>query len=100
HAHADGEHGLQLALLTQQRINAEAADTGHAVAHGTDAWKYEAVGGLQHGRIGSDRNLYFTAGAAPDELERLGHGVQIPHAIVDDGNVAHVSRSACPSWKA
>src|SRR5690606_16443245 len=84
HADADAEERAVDADLAHQLVETQAADLGHAVADRADAGKHHAVGFTDDLRIAGHQHL-----AGTDVLQRLGHRVQIAHAVIDDGDGLH-----------
>jgi hypothetical protein len=85
--HSDTDRQHRLVLLTQRRVEefvtVQAADLRHAVADGAHAGKYDPVRGAQP--LGVAGHL-DTAGA--HVRQGTGHGVQVAHAVIDDGDAA------------
>ena len=84
HAHADTEKRAVLADFTHQFVEAQAGDLGHAVADRADTGKHHAVGLTDHLGVAGHQ---YTTGA--HLLQRLGHRVQVAHAVIDDGYRLH-----------
>ncbi len=98
HADADAEKGAILADFANQFVEAQPADLGHAVANRADAGKHHAVGLTDDLRIAGDQHA-----ASADVFQRLGHRVQIAHAVVDDGDGLHYRHplvdGICPAMR-
>ena len=95
HADADAEERPALVMhrLFQRRDHAvHAVEAAPAIGEGADARQHDAIGGGHHRRVvGHDDRLIVPA-VARGPFERLGGGVQIARAVIDDGD-AHRPRS-------
>jgi len=72
-------------LFTQDFIDAETPYFAHAITHRTHARKYQVISNLQNRRISSDANFDATT----HMFQSFRNGMQVTHAIVDDGDVFH-----------
>ncbi len=86
HAHADPEKRTVLTNFTHQGIEAQPTNLRHTVTDRADTGKHDAVSFTDD--VGIAGNQHATGA---DVLQRLGHRVQIAHAIVDNGNGLHYS---------
>ena len=92
HADADAEERPSLVMdrLFQRRDHAvHAVEAAPAIGEGADARQHDAIRGGHHRRVvGHDDRLIVPA-VAGGPFERLGGGVQIARAVIDDGD-AHL----------
>src|SRR5262245_2992563 len=71
--------------MRQEFVALEPANLRHAVANGAHAGKYYAIGLANQVGVMGDHHVVRTY-----VLQRAGHGMQVAHAVIDDGHsVAH-----------
>ena len=82
-------HGI-LQRLAHARHGVEAA---FAIGEGADARQHDTVGALHILGLARDGNVRIGIAFARRTLERLGRGMQIARAVVDDDDALHCPRA-------
>src|SRR5690606_27630082 len=88
HADADAQQGFFLGHLVHNLVPAQRAQLADAIANRPHAGQDYAVGIENLLRLTGDDDLARTG-----VLQRLGNRVQVAHAVIDDGDRAHLQRT-------
>ena len=98
HADTNTEKRTILTDFTHLRVKTQATDFGHAIADRTHTREHYAVGFANHAGIAGNQH---PTGA--NVLQRLGHRVQVTHAVIDYRHCLHQStplvEGICPAMR-